>query len=439
MSLSLIMIVKNEASIIRKTLENILQHFAISHYCIVDTGSSDDTPAIIKEFFESHTVPGMLHHSKFVDFATNRTESLHKAFNMTDWGLIFDADDYVIDGEEDLNPAKGLPLDSSKHDSYFLKFVGSATCSVTYNRIAIVNNRKRWKYTGVLHEYIEALDPVKDTGVIQGKYAIVSGRTGNRSQNPNKYLDDAKMLEHALTVESDKGLRNRYLFYLAQSYKDAGLHEKAIEAYTRRGAIFDHSWFQENYISLLYAGRLVYNTGNQAEAVRLWIKAKKVDPSRKEAYYEIIKHYRLADDLTAAYAHRIPDSITCNGAGPRGLFIDRSIHGYLYDYEMSIVAFYSNKDDSLRATQNFMAACASNPDSVPLHLRLSVIKNVRFLVPYISSDNFNKAHFMSMWQQSCPSVLSCTVCMDTLGQVTTKCDQLRQHGKNKSKVAGKRR
>ena len=44
------MIVKNESHIIEKTLENIYQKFPISYWVISDTGSTDNTVEIIKNF-----------------------------------------------------------------------------------------------------------------------------------------------------------------------------------------------------------------------------------------------------------------------------------------------------------------------------------------------------------------------------------------------------
>ena len=53
MSLCLNMIVKNESHIIEQTLENICCYFPLTYWVISDTGSSDDTIAIIENFFEN--------------------------------------------------------------------------------------------------------------------------------------------------------------------------------------------------------------------------------------------------------------------------------------------------------------------------------------------------------------------------------------------------
>ena len=46
------MIVKDEAHIIQKTLENILYYVDLDYWVICDTGSTDDTVNIIESFFK---------------------------------------------------------------------------------------------------------------------------------------------------------------------------------------------------------------------------------------------------------------------------------------------------------------------------------------------------------------------------------------------------
>ena len=50
-SICLNMIVKNESHVIEKTLENIIDNIPITYYIISDTGSTDNTIEIIKNFF----------------------------------------------------------------------------------------------------------------------------------------------------------------------------------------------------------------------------------------------------------------------------------------------------------------------------------------------------------------------------------------------------
>ena len=69
----------------------------------------------------------------------------------------------------------------------------------------MVNNRLKWKFVGVLHEYI-ACNELKTQQDIKGEYYIDSGKTGARSQDPQKYIKDALVLENAHKDEKDEGL-----------------------------------------------------------------------------------------------------------------------------------------------------------------------------------------------------------------------------------------
>jgi glycosyltransferase involved in cell wall biosynthesis len=62
------MIVKNESHIIRRTLEMLCSKVRFDYWVICDTGSTDSTREIIREFFSSSSssskgvnIPGELH------------------------------------------------------------------------------------------------------------------------------------------------------------------------------------------------------------------------------------------------------------------------------------------------------------------------------------------------------------------------------------------
>ena len=210
------MIVKNESHIIHETLENLIKHIKLDYYVISDTGSTDNTIDVIKTFFNKNNISGEIYQDEWKDFGHNRTKALEYAYNKSDYLLIFDADD-LIHGT--------LPIpDDFNADAYDLIFEGG------YQRKCLVSNRIRWKYVGILHEFICNIDPLKTNVFLHGDYYIESRRLGDRNKNPNKYLDDAIILENAYNNESDAGLKTRYLFYCAQSYESNKI-EKSIEYY----------------------------------------------------------------------------------------------------------------------------------------------------------------------------------------------------------------
>ena len=393
-TLCLVMIVKDESHIIGETLLNITLNVKIDTFCIVDTGSSDNTIAIIREFFAVREVPGVVHERPWVDFALNRTQAIQLAHGTSDFALIFDADDSFTGSV----PAH-LGLNAAKHSSYMLKFTCPGKASA-YARFAIVDNRLPWIYKSVLHEYIESAltdkSLLKPPATIEGDYAIISGRSGNRSLDPLKYEKDAAVLAKALETETDLGLRMRYQFYLAQSYKDCHKDALSIEEYLKRVAM--GGWEQEVYISLLYAGNMLYNentVASRTKALQLWIKAKTVDPERLEANYFLIQHYRIAEDNEAGCAHvskhpssKLPKN---NRLYNNKLFVSTTVEEFSYDYETSIVMSYVDKRESLIYYNNLFLVF----DKMNDNLKRSIIANVIFSLEAVSKKrDFN---FEAFW------------------------------------------
>ena len=71
------MIVKNESSIIIRLLESVLP--IIDNYIICDTGSTDNTPQIITNFFDKHNISGKIIYEPFKNFGYNRTVAINYA------------------------------------------------------------------------------------------------------------------------------------------------------------------------------------------------------------------------------------------------------------------------------------------------------------------------------------------------------------------------
>jgi hypothetical protein len=209
------MIVKDESHIIETTLNNIVENINIDYWVISDTGSTDNTKDIITNFFKNKNIEGELYDDKWEDFGHNRSLALDHAFNKSDYLFIFDADD-LIHGK--------IPIPNNfDKNGYFLSFPG-------YHRMCLVSNRHKWSYVGVVHEVIEARDFVPTTEYLNGNYYIQSRRLGSRNKNPNKYIDDGLLLEKAIEKETKIGLKNRYIFYAAQSFMDKKeYYDKAID------------------------------------------------------------------------------------------------------------------------------------------------------------------------------------------------------------------
>jgi glycosyltransferase involved in cell wall biosynthesis len=178
------MIVKNESHIIEITLEKLCKKISFDYWVICDTGSTDNTPTIIKDFFEKKGIKGELFYDEWTNFAHNRTLALQRAYTKTDLLLVFDADDEIVGNIE--IPSEVL------FDEYHYKF-GSAF-GTSYTRVLMINNHKKFEFLSVIHEFISCKEGPSKSLVIEGDYYVVSGRSGSRNLDPDKYLKDALIL-----------------------------------------------------------------------------------------------------------------------------------------------------------------------------------------------------------------------------------------------------
>jgi glycosyltransferase involved in cell wall biosynthesis len=285
------MIVKNESHIIKTTLENICSKINFSYWVICDTGSTDNTCEIIENFFKDKNINGELHRHEWKDFAHNRTLALEKAFNKTDLLFIFDADDEIHGTVE-------MPK-SVTHDGYHLNF-GDGN-GISYQRILLINNRIKWIYRSVIHEYIQCMKENPTTTYIIGNYYIVSGRKGSRSMDNDKYLKDAKILENAYDEAKNNNdeLYLRYGFYCANSYKDAGCVDESIKWY--KITLSNDNWNQEKYMSCYHLYHAYLKINEPEKAVYYLMESLKYDNERVECIYELIKYYINKNDMLTAY------------------------------------------------------------------------------------------------------------------------------------------
>jgi len=325
------MIVKNEAHVISDTLSNLCEYFPFSYWVICDTGSSDGTQDIIRNFFGEKGISGELLEHVWRDFGHNRSLALSAAYNKTDYLLVFDADDRIVGDFK-------LPTEMTA-DSYYMR-LGK---SFSWNRILIINNRKKWCFKGVLHEFITHLEQINETILIDGDYYISPGHGGSRSNAVNKYLNDAIILEKAFETEPDEGMKNRYAFYCAQSYRDCENSEKAIEWYNK--CLTRSNWVQEKWYSAYMIGNLYKKQNNMEEAAKYWLKTTEYDNERIEGIVDLCEYYRgIGSNLLVNLLYHKFKGYKKNVSNKLFVFNDK--YNDLLEYNNSICAFYVNDKQS---------------------------------------------------------------------------------------------
>ena len=362
------MIVKNESAIIRDTLENIMAHVPLDYYVISDTGSDDNTADIIKQFFDEKGIQGEIHHDEWVNFAHNRNCALQHAQGKTDYVLIFDADDRFEGNFV-------LPEELTS-DRYYLRMANSVTGANVYFRTLMFRNDGSFYWRGVLHEFVEQRKKTVVEQKIFGDYYVISGRFGARSNNPQKYFQDAQVLEKAFNSPEDEDLKDRYAFYTAQSYRDADMPEKAIEWYAKRANL--GGWYEEVYYSLLQIALLKIELNAPLDEVQnLLLAAYEYRPQRAESLYHLARQLRLHDKIRLAYIYA---SAAVNIPLNKDiLFVDHSVYEWKAKEELAMSA---NSVGNYQLCHDLCVELLFNP-TVPEPNRKLLLDNLKLAKEYL--------------------------------------------------------
>jgi glycosyltransferase involved in cell wall biosynthesis len=352
------MIVKDEERVIRRCLDSVLRF--IDTWVIVDTGSSDATREIIREHLA--TIPGELFERPWKSFGHNRTEALELARGRAEYTLLMDADEVMI--AEPSFVLGELPADQVmvRHEPAELEF--------SFMRATLVRNRLPWRYVGVLHEAIVCAEPFTTAELcgVRVKYRMDSAR----NEDPRrKYERDAAILEAGLRDEPGNA---RYVFYLAQSYRDAGQLEKSLETYERRAAMA--GWDEEVWYSLFQIAVLRERLKHApAEVLAAGLRAYQYRPARAEPLCQLARYYRARGEFAIAHLFA---AAACRIARPTDiLFVDEAVYSWRALDELAISAFYVGQREQGLAAANRLLREGKLPEAE----RARVQANRAFYLP----------------------------------------------------------
>ncbi len=266
------MIVRNESHIIHELIAAVADK--IDCWVIVDTGSDDGTQDVIRRLMADRGIPGELHERPWRDFGHNRSEAIALAQGHGDYIWVMDADD-VVEGTIDFT---GLSA-----DGYAMRFRDGTT----YWRRQLFRNGVPWRYQGVLHE-VAVCDAPFTEARLEGDYHIHSRRLGVRNLDPRKYARDAEILQADVDRNPDD---SRSVFYLAQSYFDAGEFTQARQWYGRRAEM--GGWDEEVFYALFRVAVAMDRLGEPWPTVQdAYLRAWNQRPSRAEPLHAIACRHR---------------------------------------------------------------------------------------------------------------------------------------------------
>ncbi|MBC8274023.1 MAG: glycosyltransferase [Chloroflexi bacterium] len=263
-TISLVMIVKDEEKVLRRSLDSVKA--IVDEFVIVDTGSSDSTKDVIKEY-------GQLYERPFTNFVETKNEALKLA--NSDYILLLDADEYIIEGLEKLkeHAEDGVECVLARIIEGSDKVVSN-----TYFRQRLWRNDGQWYFEGPgVHEILSGPGPVVYDGEIKVRHDHSHRSAESYPQRFRKY---AEILETYLVEYPNEP---RATFYLARTYKDLEQPLAAITVYNRYLAL-DSGWHDERW-QAAYDIALCWQTQGEYDKCEQACKnAIAIDPRRAEAF-----------------------------------------------------------------------------------------------------------------------------------------------------------
>jgi len=358
------MIVKNESSIIERCLESVNPF--INTWVIHDTGSIDNTRELIQGYFDKNKKPGVLTTGVvFKDFEFNRNAALQEATEQKgiDYVLFIDGD---MELKTDLEPDEFWDL--LKLPAYQISQKGS---SLVYYNTRLLGKALfgTARYHGVTHEYLgTAAGPV---GKLPHDSVYIQDH-GDGGCKAEKFTRDQRLLE----ADVRKNPHNpRSWFYLAQTYKDLGKTDKAIETY--RHYMKNPGWEEEGWYAQYMVSNLFRSKSDIANSLVESVIAYERRPHRAEPLYKLTELCRDKSWHRLGWQFALLGN-TIEFPKHDSLFVETPVYAYRFLYELSILAYYVQRPSIGMQVSNNLLLTQNQRGGIPRGKITCIQRNMQF-------------------------------------------------------------
>lgn len=320
--------IKNESKVISRMLDSASA--VATHFCLVDTGSTDNTLDAIKDWGQKHGLPLAVYSIPFTDFGLTRTQTVETAVQWAKHlNLELDNTYLLLLDADMILETHGFEAGELREDNYR---VVQSHGNLAYSNVRLVRASKVVKYTGRTHEYLETAGTVGDLPMLRIR------DVGDGGCKADKFERDVRLLEKDLE-ENPSNFRSMY--YLGASYEALGRHADAIAMYSKR-ADFPNSWEEEAWMALYRRGITKETSGDKAGAGKDYLDAWARRPWRSEPLAKLAhlalgeKQFQKACALAKA-GLSIPY--------PHGdlLFIENGCYNEEFHHILGIADFYTGE------------------------------------------------------------------------------------------------
>lgn len=292
MKLSIAVIAKNEEKNIRRLLESLepLKNEILFETIIVDTGSTDNTISISKEYTDK-----IYEHKWNNDFAYMRNISIK--YCKGEWILILDADEELADYKklvEFLNNKE-----NNKYNTAYImcrSFLNSNCNTYVDGHIRrLFKNNKEFCYEGIIHEQPKEILPVIKTNIVINHYGYLSDDCNLMIY---KFERNLKLLQKDL----EKSISPEYTKF--QMYQSYAMANKMEEAQNIIRSQYYRNKNNKDYTIAFNYGKTLFEAGEYGKVIEVIEKLKKeysnIDISflLGSSYYFMKQYKNAAYELT---------------------------------------------------------------------------------------------------------------------------------------------
>jgi glycosyltransferase involved in cell wall biosynthesis len=354
--LVLTQIMKNEAHVITRMLNSIRP--IVDIICLVDTGSTDNTIEVVKNWGEQNKIETHVFERAFDNFENSRNYSIEMAREITAgrgndfWGFWLDADEMI----------EILPNFNKNNINKDLYMFNTYINVMKYTRNECYKLDKPFRFYGPVHEFIVCDEKNITSGLMDGLNVRVQMDGGSWKGNiPEKYKSHAHVLEKYIDANRQDP---RWIFYTAQSYHDSACLpdnreeneerlRRSMKYYRERISRTD-GYPEEIFYSQFRVGTIMRVLEMPfSQTLNELMKAYSMDPLRAEPIKAIIDHYLSVGEWHHAYLFSKFAKVNFHGKNPypqRLLFVDEALYIWKILEVHAAASFYTGRRDEAKQT-----------------------------------------------------------------------------------------
>ncbi len=371
--LVVVIMIKNEEKVINATLDPYVKA-GVDSFLVLDTGSTDNTIATVRDFFEKNKVKsGYIVQEPFVDFAISRNKALEFAeqkFPNATFFLMPDAEWYMHNVKGLLDFCE-LNKNDITHAAYLIRIFNP---KIDFYHVRLLRNNFNVRFVGAVHEVPNAITKIKVPREVY--FELGSSKFGLEKSTKRWERDREILLKKVQQDPND----TRSLFYLAQTFECLGDLKNSHKYYEIRST--KKGWDEEDYETFYRLARVIEELSKSDknftwhQAYENYTTAFKMRPHRAEPLLKIAEHYWPDNKaLCYVFARR-----TLDLPYPKNefLFVDKEVYDFSRYEVISKSAWYAGDVEAGEIATR--AALNSRPDIAQLYRNLATYMEARQVI-----------------------------------------------------------